>query len=237
MDEASIVGQTFTSKNHPHLQDETDEDSRVAERPRFAPKTKGHIKAVIHRLFEKAMLWELVEWQRNPMRLVEIKGISKRRKPPLILTVEQFFLGFELVPQPYRTMVMVATCSGVRAEEVLAIEKPDIHFEKLSLQLFRAIVHVQVKFVKTEYSKSKSRDPIFSLQAPSRDGTTMHRQSNRTTFVLHGAASWNVLRAGRMPASGVTQTYRCRTESACLSTTSAGRRLAHVPPHIPFMAR
>jgi integrase len=95
----------------------------------------------MHRLFEKAMFWELVEWQRNPMQLVEIKGISKRRKRPLILTVEQFFLGFELVPQPYRTMVLMAICSGVRAEEVLAIEKPDIRFENLSIQLFRAVVH------------------------------------------------------------------------------------------------
>ncbi len=26
-----------------------------------APKTKGHVKAIMHRLYEKAMLWELVE--------------------------------------------------------------------------------------------------------------------------------------------------------------------------------
>jgi hypothetical protein len=57
-----------------------------------APKTKGHIKAVLHRLYEKAMLWEIVELQRNPMELVETKGISKRRERPVILTVEQFFL-------------------------------------------------------------------------------------------------------------------------------------------------
>jgi integrase len=63
----------------------------------LAPKTKGHVKALLHRLFEKAMFWEIVEWQRNPMELVEIKGISKRRKRPLILTVEQFFLGFEQI--------------------------------------------------------------------------------------------------------------------------------------------
>ena len=38
-----------------------------------APKTKGHIKAVVHCLYEKAMLWEMVEWQWNRMELVEIK--------------------------------------------------------------------------------------------------------------------------------------------------------------------
>ena len=106
-----------------------------------APKTKGHIKAVIHRLYEKAMLWEMVEWQRNPMEFVEIKGISKRRKRPVILTVEQFFLILPLIPQPYRMMVLLAQCSGLRVEEVLALEKPDIHFGKLSMQIVRAVVH------------------------------------------------------------------------------------------------
>ena len=120
-----------------------------------APKTKGHIKAVIHRLYEKAMLWEMVEWQRNPMEFVEIKGISKRRKRPVILTVEQFFLILPLIPQPYRMMALLAQCSGLRVEEVLAIEKPDIHFEKLSMQIVRAVVHGRVKLVKTEYSEDE----------------------------------------------------------------------------------
>jgi len=93
-----------------------------------APKTKGHVKALMHRLFEKAMLWEMVEWQRNPMQLVEIKGISKRQKKPIVLTVEQFYQILELMPQPYRTMVVVAQCTGLRAEEVLALEWQDIDF-------------------------------------------------------------------------------------------------------------
>jgi len=33
----------------------------------------------MHRLFERAMLWEMVDLERNPMELVEIKGISKRQ--------------------------------------------------------------------------------------------------------------------------------------------------------------
>jgi len=37
------------------------------------------------------MLWEMVDLERNPMQLVEIKGISKRLRKPLILTVEQYF--------------------------------------------------------------------------------------------------------------------------------------------------
>ena len=128
-----------------------------------APKTKGHVKALMHRLYEKAMLWEMVEWQRNPMQLVEIKGISKRRKKPIVLTVEQFYQILELLPQPYRTMAVVAQCTGLRAEEVLALEWQDIDFENLSMRVVRAVVHGRVKIVKTEYSEDElPLDPDFA---------------------------------------------------------------------------
>ena len=128
-----------------------------------APKTKGHVKAVMHRLYEKAMLWEMVEWQRNPMELVEVKGISKRRKKPKVLTVEQFYLLLELLPQPYQTMVIVAQCTGLRAEEVLALEWQDIDFENLTMKVVRAVVHGRVKTVKTEYSEDElPLDPDFA---------------------------------------------------------------------------
>ena len=55
----------------------------------LAPKTKGHIKALMNQLFEKAMLWELIPIGRNPMELVRVKGISKRVKKPLTLDPEQ----------------------------------------------------------------------------------------------------------------------------------------------------
>jgi integrase len=128
-----------------------------------APKTKGHVKAIMHRLYEKAMLWEIVEWQRNPMELVEIKGISKRQKKPIVLTVEQYYLLLALIPQPYRIMVIVAQCTGLRAEEVLALEWQDIGFENLSMKVVRAVVHGRVKVVKTEYSEDElPLDPDFA---------------------------------------------------------------------------
>jgi integrase len=120
-----------------------------------APKTKGHVKALKHRLYEKAMLWELVEWQRNPMQLVEVKGISKRRRKPIVLTVEQYCQILALIPEPYRTMVAVAQCTGLRAEEVLALEWGDIDFENLHMRIVRAVVHGRVKWVKTEYSEDE----------------------------------------------------------------------------------
>ena len=51
----------------------------------LAPKTRGKIKALMHRLFEKAMFWELLPMGRNPMALVEVQGASRRRKKPIKL--------------------------------------------------------------------------------------------------------------------------------------------------------
>jgi integrase len=118
-----------------------------------APKTKGHIKALLHRLYEKAMLWELVEVQRNPLDLVEVKGVSKRRKRPLILSPEQFWSIVERLPEPYRIMVIAAQCLGLRVSELLVLKWSDIDFPARTMRVTRAIVHGRIDNVKTEYSE------------------------------------------------------------------------------------
>jgi integrase len=128
-----------------------------------APKTKGNIKALMHRLFEKAMLWEVIELGRNPMELVEVKGVTKHVKKPVVLTVEQFYLILDLLPEPYRTMVLVAQCTGLRVEEVLALPWENIHFDTLSMLVDRAVVHGRVQRVKTDYSEDElPLDPDFA---------------------------------------------------------------------------
>ena len=119
----------------------------------LAPKTKGKIKALMHRLFEKAMFWELIPVGRNPMALVEIQGSSKRRKKPIILTLDQHFAVLELLPEPYRTMVVVAQCLGLRVSEILAIHWRDINFGELTMRVTRGVVDGIVDEVKTEYSE------------------------------------------------------------------------------------
>jgi integrase len=47
-------------------------------------------------------------------------------------------------------MVIVAQCTGLRAEEVLALEWQDIDFENLSMKVVRAVVHGRVETVKSE---------------------------------------------------------------------------------------
>jgi len=114
--------------------------------------TKAHIKALMSRLFKRAMLWELLPLQVNPMSLVEVRGVSKRRKKPLVLTLVQSEAILGLLPQPYKTMVLIGLCTGLRVSEILSLQWADIDFERLSMKVTRAVVRGIVDEVKTEYS-------------------------------------------------------------------------------------
>lgn len=81
------------------------------------PKSKGHLKAFIHRLFKKAKLYEMLDFHENPIGLVEVRGISKRQKKQVDLTIEQCFLIIGLLPDPYHSMAICALCMGLRIEE------------------------------------------------------------------------------------------------------------------------
>jgi len=86
--------------------------------------TKGHLKAFVNRLYNKAKLYGMLSFVENPIGLVEVRGISKRRRKPADLTVEQVFLVLNRLPEPYYTMGLAAVCTGLRADEVLALLCP-----------------------------------------------------------------------------------------------------------------
>ncbi len=128
-----------------------------------APKYKSHIRALFHRLYEKAMLWGLVNLQRNPLDLVEIRGASKRRKKPIVLTMDQYFAVLARLPEPYRLMVEVAQCLGLRVSELLGLKWEDVDFENFTLAVRRGIVNGTVDEVKNEFSEDElPLDPEFA---------------------------------------------------------------------------
>ena len=129
----------------------------------LSPKTRGHVGALMHLLFERAMLWELMDVQRNPMELVKLKGSSKRLKKPQILTAEEFQAFVSKVREPYRAMVIVAMCTGMRVSEVLALRWEHIDFEAGAMLVQQGVVNGRIGKVKTEASNDYvPLDPEFS---------------------------------------------------------------------------
>jgi integrase len=107
----------------------------------------------MHLMYECATRWELFTEQRNPIALVRIKGGSKRRQRSIILTVDQFELVVATLREPYRTMVQIAQCLGLRVSEIAALQWDDFDFEKNQLLVQRSFVSGRVDDVKTEYSQ------------------------------------------------------------------------------------
>ena len=117
----------------------------------IAPGTKGHIRGIMHTIFRCAERWELVE--KNPMHLVRVKGSTKRLKTPRVLTPDEFRLVLPFVQEPYRTMVLIAGCLGLRVSEIVGLQWGDFCFDDLTLLIQRSVVHGRVGDVKTEYSR------------------------------------------------------------------------------------
>ena len=102
------------------------------------------------------MLWGLMPAQRNPLSLVEIKGGSSQpRRKKVIITPEQFQQICDRLQEPFRTMVVIAMCLGLRVSEILALKWSDLDFEEGTLMVTRGTVHARIGRVKTEYSEDE----------------------------------------------------------------------------------
>lgn len=119
----------------------------------LAPKSKAHLRSMMHILVEWAMRWELLPFQINPVSLVHIKGSSKREREPRTLTIEEFRRFIEHVPEPCRTMCIVAACLGLRVSELLGLKWGDFDWNDLRVKIQRSWVAGVEDDVKTAYSK------------------------------------------------------------------------------------
>jgi integrase len=129
----------------------------------LAPKSNGHVRSIMHILFQWAMKWELMDLQINPMKLVHVKGSSKRLREPVTLTRKQFHHVLRFVVEPFRTMCVVAMCLGLRASELVGLQWTDFDWKNRSVTIQRGVVIGRVDEVKTRYSnKAIPLDPVLA---------------------------------------------------------------------------
>jgi integrase len=122
----------------------------------YAPKTKSHIKNMLGILYDCAMLWEYVPTERNPISLVRVAGAGKRTKEPVILNMDEFRkLLAEVTEEPYRTMVLLAACLGLRTSEILGLCWGDFDWLRSEVSIQRAVVEGYTDDTKTVASRRK----------------------------------------------------------------------------------
>ena len=115
-------------------------------------RSKGHVREVMHMLFDWAMRWELIPHDRNPMSLVRVKGCSKRTRLPKILTIEEFNRLLERLQEPYRTMALVALFLGPRVSEIAGLKWSDVDWDRSTISIARSWVIGEVADTKAEGS-------------------------------------------------------------------------------------
>lgn len=119
----------------------------------LAPKSKANVRGIMHSIFKCAERWELIEMGKNPIALVRVKGCTKRLTTPRVLTVTEFCALLPHLKEPYRTMIIVAQCLGLRVSEIVALKWSDFDFENSNVLVQRSSVHGRIGDVKTEYSR------------------------------------------------------------------------------------
>jgi integrase len=121
----------------------------------LSPKSRSHIKGLIDGLWDFAMWRGDIPTQRNPMELVAIEGVSKRKRVPRSLTVEEFQSFFKQLFGPFRMAALICVSFGLRISECLALKWSDIDWLEGKLSVQRGIVRQRVGDVKTAYSQKQ----------------------------------------------------------------------------------
>jgi integrase len=120
----------------------------------LSPKSRVHIRGVIHQLWKFAMWRRDVPTQLNPMQLVTITEATKRKKPRS-LTEDEFHRFLAHLEQPIRTIALMCVSFGLRISECLALKWSDVDWLGGSLQVARGIVRQRVGPVKTRESERR----------------------------------------------------------------------------------
>ncbi|HTR64229.1 MAG TPA: site-specific integrase, partial [Terriglobales bacterium] len=184
----------------------------------LSPKSKTHVRSLLHSIVEFAMFAGVLPIGRNPISLVRNKGANTRVRKPRSLTVEQFCALLRELHEPFATMLFLCVCFGLRISEALALRWGDVDWLGARLSIRRGIVQQQVDECKTEGSAK-----TFTLASGVMDRLRTHKQlsqfSEATDWVF--ASPYSI---GRLPYS-----YTCVRYELARAARVAG--IGHTTTH------
>lgn len=119
----------------------------------LSPKSKTHVRGLMHQLLEFAMFAGVVQLGRNPISLVRNVGASHKVRQVRNLTIEEFQSLVKVLPEPFATLVLCCACLGLRISEALALRWCDVDWLGSTLRIERSIVAQVVDIPKTQGSR------------------------------------------------------------------------------------
>jgi integrase len=197
----------------------------------LSPKSRGHVRGLLHVIWDYAMWSGSVSVQANPISLVTVRGSSKRTRQPRSLTVDEFQKFLCGLEDPFRTIALVCVCFGLRISECLALKWADVDWLSGKLSIERGIVKQRVDDLKTIYSGRKmSIDNGMLAVLRAWKQTTQFSADENWVFaspVKHGRQPWSydqvwrsflnagvVAGIGKLGTHSMRHTYRSWLDAA-----------------------
>jgi len=184
----------------------------------LSPKSKTHVRSLLHSLIEFAMFAGILEIGRNPISLVQNRGASKRVRKARSLTVDEFRALLAQLREPFTTIALVCACLGLRISEALALRWTDVDWLGSKLSVRRGIVQQHVDDCKTEGSAK-----TFTIAADLLDRLKAWKQLTQ----FSSAEDWmfaSPYSIGRLPYS-----YTGTRQELVRAATAAG--VGHLSTH------
>lgn len=118
----------------------------------LSPKSKTHVRALMHSLFEFAMFAGVIELGRNPISLVRNVGASHKTRHTRNLTIVEFQQLVKELREPFSTLALCCACLGLRISEALGLKWGDVDWRGSRITIQRSVVAQVVDAPKTEGS-------------------------------------------------------------------------------------
>jgi integrase len=167
----------------------------------LAPKTKVNLRSLFHLIYDHARRWELTD--RNPIDLVRQRG--GRRCIPRVLTPGEIKLLLAQLAEPYRTMVLVAACLGLRASEIIGLQWGDFNWEDFTVLIRRGVVNGKAGDTKTEaFRKALPVDPRLVAPLAELRKRSLHKSPQDWVFANRAGrprGQQNILQRHLRPAA------------------------------------
>lgn len=161
----------------------------------LSPKSKTHVRSLMHGLVEFAMWAGVLDISRNPVSLVRNIGAMRKTRKARSLTAVQFGALLKELHQPFGTITLLCVCLGLRISEALALRWSDVDWLGFTVNIKRGIVEQVVDDVKTEGSaKTFALDGELLARLKSWKQLTQFPEPEDWIF----ASPWKI---GRLPYS------------------------------------
>ena len=161
----------------------------------LSPKSKTHVRSLMHGLVEFAMWAGMLDISRNPVSLVRNIGATRKVRKARSLTVDEFHALLKELHEPFATMALLCVCLGLRISEALALRWADVDWLGSTLCVQRGIVNQIVGDVKTQGSAK-----TFNLADELLERLKSWKQSSQ----FSGMEDWvfaSPFKLGRLPYS------------------------------------